>query len=185
MKTFFMWVGILFTIIFVLALIVGGNSSKVSSTPSTNTSESAKQEAIAAASEAVEAAAEAQAAVDAANKAENQNTTVVANSNLTNQQRNAVRAAEQYIDLTGFSRKGLIDQLSSSAGDGFSYADAKAAVDSMDVDWNQEAVEAAQQYIDLTGFSCSGLIDQLSPSAGDRFTEQQARYGAQQVGACS
>ncbi|MDC5019732.1 Ltp family lipoprotein [Acinetobacter baumannii] len=37
----------------------------------------------------------------------------------------------------------------------------------------------------MTGFSCNGLINQLSSSAGDRFTEQQARYGAQQVGACS
>uniref|UniRef100_UPI0040482345 Ltp family lipoprotein n=1 Tax=Yoonia sp. TaxID=2212373 RepID=UPI0040482345 len=47
--------------------------------------------------------------------------------NLTGPQRNAVRSAESYLSFTGFSRAGLIDQLSSSYGDGYDVADATAA----------------------------------------------------------
>lgn len=36
---------------------------------------------------------------------------------LTGPQNNAVRSAKQYLSLTGFSCKGLIEQLSSSAGE--------------------------------------------------------------------
>ena len=39
--------------------------------------------------------------------------------------------------MTGFSKQGLIDQLSSSAGDGYSVSDAAVAVDSLSVDWNR------------------------------------------------
>lgn len=87
--------------------------------------------------------------------------------------------------MTGFSRDGLIQQLSSSAGDGYDVADATAAVDSLDVDWNENAAKSAEQYLSMSGFSCSGLVQQLSSSAGDKYTESQARYGAQKAGACS
>ncbi|PIB97101.1 hypothetical protein CSW60_12710 [Caulobacter sp. X] len=106
-------------------------------------------------------------------------------SNLTGPQRNAVRSAKQYLSMTGFSRKGLIAQLSSSAGDGYDVADATAAVDSLDVDWNENAVRSAKQYLDMSGFSCNGLIEQLSSSAGDKYTVSEATYGARQAGACS
>lgn len=104
---------------------------------------------------------------------------------LTASQRNAARSAKQYLNLSGFSREGLIDQLSSDAGDGYDVADATAAVDSLDVDWNANAVRSAKQYLNLSGFSCKGLIEQLSASAGDKYTESQATYGARQAGACS
>jgi hypothetical protein len=99
-------------------------------------------------------------------------------------QANAARSAEQYLDMTGFSRRGLIDQLSSDAGNGYDVADATAAVDSLTVDWDEQAVRSAKQYLDMTGFSCSGLIEQLSSDAGSKYTEAQARYGAEQAGAC-
>lgn len=99
-------------------------------------------------------------------------------------QANAARNAQQYLDMTGFSRLGLIEQLSSDAGNGYAVADATAAVDSLDVDWNQQAVRSAKQYLDMTGFSCSGLIEQLSSDAGSKYTKAQARYGAEQAGAC-
>ena len=95
-------------------------------------------------------------------------------------QANAVRSAKQYLDLTGFSRRGLIEQLSS--GSRYNVGDATAAVDSLTVDWNEQAVRSAKQYLNLTGFSCSGLIQQLS--AGSKYTETQARYGAEHAGAC-
>lgn len=103
---------------------------------------------------------------------------------LTGPQRNAVRSARQYLSISGFSRDGLIDQLSSSAGDGYEVADATAAVDSLNVDWNENAATSAEQYLSISGFSCSGLVEQLSSRAGDKYTESQARYGAEKAGAC-
>lgn len=104
--------------------------------------------------------------------------------NLSASQLNAVRTAEQYISMTGFSRDGLINQLSSDAGDGYSVSDATAAVDSLSVDWNENAARTARQYLDMSGFSCNGLIEQLSSDAGDKYTVAQATYGARQAGAC-
>jgi hypothetical protein len=103
---------------------------------------------------------------------------------LTGPQNNAVRSAKQYLSIQGFSRKGLIQQLSSDAGDGYNIADATVAVDSLNIDWNQEAVRSAKQYLSMQGFSCKGLIRQLSSSAGDGYTVSQATYGAKQAGAC-
>lgn len=104
---------------------------------------------------------------------------------LTRPQKNAVRSARQYLSMTGFSRDGLIQQLSSSAGEGYDVADATVAVDSLDVDWNENAARSAEQYLSMMGFSCRGLIEQLSSSAGEKYTESQARYGAEKAGACS
>lgn len=105
-------------------------------------------------------------------------------ADLTGPQRNAVRSATQYLSVMSFSRAGLINQLSSSVGAGYEVADATAAVDSMNVDWNQQAVMSAKRYLDLMGFSCKGLINQLSSTAGDKYSVSQATYGAQQAGAC-
>jgi hypothetical protein len=103
---------------------------------------------------------------------------------LTAPQKNAVRSAKQYIIMSGFSRDGLIQQLSSDYGDGYKVADASVAVDSLNIDWNKQAVRSAKQYLNMQGFSCKGLIEQLSSSAGDKYTISQATYGAQQAGAC-
>ena len=103
---------------------------------------------------------------------------------LTGPQKNAVRAAQSYLSISAFSRDGLIEQLSSPAGNGFDRTDATKAVDSMTIDWNQQAVKSAKEYLKLMGFSCSGLIQQLSSKAGGKFTESQARLGAKQAGAC-
>jgi len=105
-------------------------------------------------------------------------------STLTQAQKNAVRSAESYLEFSGFSRQGLIDQLSSEYGDKYAVADATAAVDSLDVDWNAAAVETAKSYLDMSGFSCQGLIDQMTSEYGDKYTVDQATYGATQAGAC-
>lgn len=104
---------------------------------------------------------------------------------LTGPQRNAVRSATQYLSMTGFSRDGLINQLSSDYGEGYAVADATVAVDSLDVDWNENAVKSARQYLSMSGFSCNGLIEQLSSSYGDKYTKSQATYGANNAGACA
>ncbi|WP_270889472.1 Ltp family lipoprotein [Pedococcus sp. 5OH_020] len=103
---------------------------------------------------------------------------------MTGPQQNAAESAQQYLDMSGFSRLGLIGQLSSSAGDGYSRKDATVAVDSLHVNWNAQAVRSANDYLAMTAFSCSGLIEQLSSSAGDQYTHSQASYGAHRTSAC-
>ncbi len=89
---------------------------------------------------------------------------------------NAVRKANQYLEISGFSQSGLIKQLEY---DGFSEADAVEAVSSIAVDWNQQAAKKAKQYLEISGFSQSGLIKQLEY---DGFTPSQAAYGATAAG---
>lgn len=108
----------------------------------------------------------------------------VIKNNLTRPQRNAARSAYSYLSMTGFSRDGLIDQLSSDAGEGYSVVDATAAVDSLNVDWKENAARSAKEYLNMTGFSCKRLIEQLSSSAGSQYTLEQATYGAHAAGAC-
>ncbi|MFF2554959.1 Ltp family lipoprotein [Nocardia sp. NPDC058058] len=95
-----------------------------------------------------------------------------AKQDITSSQRNAIRAAQQYLDYSAFSRSGLIHQLEY---EDFSTADATFAVDSLNVDWNKQAAKCAKQYLDYTSFSRSGLIDQL---VYEGFTRAQAEYGA-------
>jgi len=103
--------------------------------------------------------------------------------NYTVAQQNAIQSAQGYLDMSGFSRTGLIQQLSSKAGEGFRKTDAMFAVNHIKVDWNKEAVESAKQYLKMgTGFSRAGLIDQLSSKAGEGFTASQATYAANRVG---
>lgn len=103
---------------------------------------------------------------------------------LTGPQKNAVRSANNYLSFAGFSRSGLIEQLSSPFGDRYSVVDATVAVDSLSVDWNAQAVRSAKNYLSIMGFSCDGLIEQLSSHAGDKYTNSQAAFGARQAGAC-
>lgn len=103
---------------------------------------------------------------------------------LTGPQQNAVRSAQNYLNMKGFSKAGLIEQLSSEYGDGYSRADATAAVNSLAVNWNENAARSARDYLDMQGFSCNGLIEQLSSPYGDSYTRSEARYGARQAGAC-
>jgi len=103
---------------------------------------------------------------------------------LTTAQFDARRSAISYLDTAGFSREGLIQQLSSEYGSGYSRSDAEAAVDTIDVDWKENAARSARQYLDITGFSCSKLIEQLSSEYGSKYTVDEASYGAAAAGAC-
>lgn len=100
---------------------------------------------------------------------------------MTSGQSNALRAAQNYVDIMPFSKAGLTEQLSSSAGDGYSKADATFAAEHVDADWNAEAVEAAESYLEMMPMSMNALVEQLSSSAGSKFTKAQARYAAEQV----
>lgn len=103
---------------------------------------------------------------------------------MTASEQQAVDAAQNYLDLgTGFSKEGLLKQLTSSYGNGFSEKDAEFAVSYLKPDWNAQAVEAAKNYMNLnTGFSRASLIQQLTSSYGSGFTEAQAEYAADKVG---
>lgn len=105
---------------------------------------------------------------------------------MTGPQQQAVESAQGYLSTGGgFSRAGLIKQLSSSYGEGFPKAVATFAVDHLNVNWDQQAVESAKGYKQTGGgFSCSGMIQQLSSSYGERFTHAQAVYGARAAGVC-
>jgi hypothetical protein len=100
---------------------------------------------------------------------------------MTSGQENALKSAQNYLDMSGFSKAGLIQQLSSSAGDGVSKADATFAANHVGADWNKEAVESAQRYLDLQSFSKAALIQLLSSSAGAQYTPAQARYAVSKV----
>ena len=110
-------------------------------------------------------------------------TTTEPGSNLTPSQQNAVRSAQSYLEISGFSRQGLIDQLSSEF-EQYPVEDATVAVDSLNVDWTAQAVKSAQSYLEISGFSCQGLIDQLSSEFGDQYTIEEATFGATQAGVC-
>lgn len=95
---------------------------------------------------------------------------------LTVGQEQAVASAQSYIDLTPFSKSGLIDQL---VFEQYSEADAQFAVEHIEVDWNEQAALSAKNYLDMTAFSRQGLIDQL---VFEGFTKEQATYGVDQTG---
>jgi host cell surface-exposed lipoprotein/uncharacterized protein DUF2510 len=98
-------------------------------------------------------------------------------------QANARRSAEQYLSLgSGFSRAGLIEQLSSSFGAGFSLADATYGVDATHTDWNAQACLSAKEYLKISAFSHAGLFEQLSSSFGGKFTAAEAEYGVSCAG---
>jgi hypothetical protein len=95
---------------------------------------------------------------------------------LTMEQENAVDSARSYLDYSGFSRQGLIEQLEYEQ---FSTEAATFAVDYVAPDWNAEAAESAKSYLEYSSFSRQGLIDQLFYEG---FTPEQAEYGVSQNG---
>lgn len=98
------------------------------------------------------------------------------------EQQNALGSARSYLALTGFSRQGLIDQLSSEYGSAYPVEVATWAADTVGADWNAEAVESAQSYLKLTSFSRQGLYDQLTSAYGGQFTPDEANYALAAVG---
>ena len=98
----------------------------------------------------------------------------------------AIRSAQSYLNYSSFSRQGLIDQLSSQYGEGFTVEQATYGVNFLEengfVDWNEQAVLCAQSYLSLFNYSRQELINQLSSSYGEQFTVSQATYAADQVG---
>jgi hypothetical protein len=98
-------------------------------------------------------------------------------------QQQAIDAAQQYLSLgQGFSYQGLLQQLTSSYGSGFSASDANFAINYLQPDWDAQAVLAAKGYLALGGFSHDSLLQQLTSPDGGGFTYAQAEYALGQVG---
>lgn len=100
---------------------------------------------------------------------------------ITRAQQQALESAQSYLESGGFSRNGLIDQLSSKYGEDFDKKDAVWAVDHAGADWKAEAVESAESYMDSGGFSKRSLEDQLASPYGEDFTRAQAHYAVEKV----
>lgn len=97
-------------------------------------------------------------------------------------QRQAIGSAHDYLQFEAFSKQGLIDQLDSKYGDGYSKAVATYAVTHIRVSWYKQAVKSAKSYLRFEHFSRSGLINQLHSPYGEKFTYRQAVYAANHVG---
>jgi Host cell surface-exposed lipoprotein len=148
-----------FVLLMVGAACSGGSDKKAAAVPATSATPSYPVETVE------------QAPVDEA----------PSSSSETSSQENSRESAENYLDTMAFSRKGLIKQLSSEYGEGFSRADAIYAVDHIDVDWYGQAAKSAENYLDGQSFSRSGLIEQLESEYGEGFTHAQAVYGVAQA----
>lgn len=101
---------------------------------------------------------------------------------MTKGQENALKAAQNYLEYQAFSKRGLIQQLSSKYGEGYAKADAIWAVDQLTVNWNEQAYKSGKNYLEFQPFSRSGLIQQLSSDAGEKFTRAQAIYAVKKLG---
>jgi Host cell surface-exposed lipoprotein len=88
---------------------------------------------------------------------------------------NALRAAENYLDVIAFSQQGLIEQLEFEE---YSTEAAQWAVANVQVDWNEQAALKAADYLDLQAFSEGGLRDQLE---FEGFTPEQIEFAISEM----
>lgn len=87
----------------------------------------------------------------------------------------ALASAQSYIEMSGFSKAGLFDQLTSEYGEQFPEDAAQYAVDNLDVDWNEQALRSAESYREMD-MSNAAIADQLASEFGEQFTQEQADY---------
>lgn len=95
---------------------------------------------------------------------------------LTTGEKNALRTAREYLNISAFSYTGLIKQLEY---EGYSTEEATYAADNCNANWNEQAAKSAKEYLSVMSFSRQGLIEQLM---FDGFTQEQAEYGVTQNG---
>lgn len=90
--------------------------------------------------------------------------------------KNALKSANQYLSITGFSYSGIIKQLEF---EGYTREEAVYAADHCGADWKEQALRSAQQYMSIMPFSRNGLIKQLE---FEGYTREQAEYAATKCG---
>lgn len=95
--------------------------------------------------------------------------------------KNALKKAEVYSNTMHMSKKGIYDQLTSSAGEKFPKDAAKYAVDNVEADWNKNALEKAKVYQNDMSMSKSAIRQQLTSSVGEKFTKAEADYAVKNL----
>ena len=94
----------------------------------------------------------------------------VQDNSVTREQKNALGAAEAYLDYSAFSKQGLYDQL---IFEEYPSDAAQYAIDKVHADWKANALQTAKDYLDYSSFSDQGLYDQL---IHDKYTSEEAQY---------
>jgi colicin import membrane protein len=167
MKKIIKWFGILF-IAFIIFLVLVGPSDEVTETESDNRLNTVE--------ESTSEGEEVQDIQEEVNNSTQSDNGASESDEATVSQRNAVRAAENYLRVGPFSESGLIKQLEF---EGYSTEDATYAVQNIDVDYNEQAQKSAENYLEISPFSRDGLIQQLE---FEGYTSAQAEFGVNSVG---
>lgn len=90
-------------------------------------------------------------------------------------EKNALASACEYLEVSAFSREGLIEQLEY---EGYTLSEATYGVDNCGADWYYQAYRMATEYLEFMSFSKKELIEQLEYEG---FTSQQAEYGVNEA----
>lgn len=152
----------------------GSDLAQVTSIPSATSTTSGQADAPSEQAATVETAAP-EAAAPAASEAPKPASSTADNS-VPREYRNALRSAETYLRMSGFSYQGLYEQLTSEYGEGYPPEAAQYALDNVKVDWNEQALKSAQSYQKLMPMSDNELYAQLTSEYGEQFTPEQAQY---------
>lgn len=91
-------------------------------------------------------------------------------------QKNALAQAKNYLQVSAFSKTGLIEQLEY---EGFTYEEATYGAENSGADWYEQAAKSAKNYLDVSSFSKNELIQQLEYEG---FTQDEALFGVKAVG---
>lgn len=105
------------------------------------------------------------------NKEENED-----DSDVPREYANALKSAQNYVDIMAFSEAKLYEQLTSEYGEQYPEDAAKYAIENVEVDYNEEALQSAKNYQETMPMSDDGLYDQLTSEYGELFTAEQAQY---------
>lgn len=95
----------------------------------------------------------------------------------TTEQRNALKAALDYLRVMPFSYSRLISQLEY---EGYAHEEAVYGADHCGADWSKQALKSAKNYLSTMAFSYSSLIQQLEYEG---FSSEDATYAADSCGA--
>lgn len=102
--------------------------------------------------------------------------------NVPREYKNALLTLIDYQNSFGdMSYKGLYDQLTSDAGEGFTSEAANYALCHVKIDYNKNALKCAKDYEKTEHLSTAELREQLISDAGEKFTPEQAQYAIQHL----
>lgn len=92
----------------------------------------------------------------------------------TTEEKNALKKAKSYSSTMHMSKKGIYNQLTSTA-EGFGKEAAQYAIDNIEADWNNNALEKAKSYQSTLNMSKKAIYNQLISNV-EGFTKEEAQY---------